>query len=124
MKLFQIFFLLSFIALLSCLKDGNTPCDTKTASKKEDCFKREFSKDEENNGAVECCYLTATMLGVDGASCTPVDQKSLDNLKDYISQLKKETGATKLNIDCESNGSNTLRFSALILLAILVLCCN
>lgn len=120
MKLFQIFFLFSFIALLSCLNDDNTPCDTNTASKKEDCFNRQFSEEENKNGAVKCCYLTATMLGVDGASCTPVDQNSLNNLKDYIAQLKKETGATKLNIDCGTNGSNTLRFSALILLAILL----
>lgn len=117
MKLFQIFFLLSFISLLSCLNEDNTPCDTKTASKKEDCFNRKLSTDETNKGAVKCCYLTAKMLGVDGASCTPVDQKSLDEIKDYIAQLKEETGATELNIDC---GTNTLKFSALILLAILL----
>ena len=117
MKLVQIFILFLYLSLIGCLNDDNTPCDTKTADSKSFCNNRKMSEEETKNGAKYCCFLETTILGTKGASCIPIEQKSYDDIKKFIEDLKEKTGATELSIDCNQN---YLKISLLLLILILL----
>lgn len=117
MKLYQIFILFVYVSLIGCLNDDNTPCDTTTADSKSFCNNRKMSEEETNNGAKYCCFLETTILGTKASSCIPIDQKSYDDIKKFIKDLKEKTAATELSIDCNQN---YLKLSLLSLLLILL----
>lgn len=118
MKVYSIFIFFTYLYLILCLNEDTTSCDNDYADNKEQCYNRSFSQKETDEGAVKCCYLEATIIGVAGGSCIPLDQKSLDDIKDYIKELKEKTGASKLKIFC--NYSFYLQLSLLSLLVLLL----
>ncbi len=97
MKAFYLFLIALFIYQCS-----SKACMSVTSpSKAKDC-----NEAEPGQGYHKCCYLNGKLKGQNEEKlCIPLKKEEYDDIKNYISNKKKEAGegnVEKLDIDCNS----------------------
>ena len=103
----QIFMILCLFFFINstCTTDED---DTSYKYRKyKDCSGKSFDENEIQGSAYRCCHVEIETKTLNQENeihlCLPITESQFDNIKSTISQLKTETGANEIEIDCKSN---------------------
>ena len=73
----------------------------------DDCNKRTFSEEEQNEGAYKCCLMEEKIdtTSQDGKryTCIPLTHNNYDDIKDLIKKYEANIGVKKVKIKCKSS---------------------